>query len=78
VDSITAGGKMDVPWFQRMFWANLQGFIAACLLVRGGADALGAIQAVAITVGLPFTVVMIVMIISLYLGIHDDYKKMKA
>ncbi len=78
VDSITAGGKMDAPRFQRMFWAILQGLIAASLLVGGGADALGAIQAVAITVGLPFTVVMIVMMISLYLGLHDDYRKMKV
>jgi choline-glycine betaine transporter len=33
---------------------------------------------VAITVGLPFTAVMIVMMISLYLGLQDDYKKMKV
>jgi BCCT family betaine/carnitine transporter len=77
VDSITAGGKMDAPRFQRMFWATLQGLIAACLLVGGGSDALGAIQAVAVSVGLPFTMIMIVMMISLYLGLHDDYKKIK-
>ncbi len=63
------------PRFQRMFWATLQGLIAACLLVGGGADALGAIQAVAVSVGLPFTMIMIVMMISLYLGLHGDYKK---
>ncbi len=68
---------MDAPRFQRMFWATLQGLIAACLLVGGGSDALGAIQAVAITVGLPFTMIMIVMMISLYLGLQDDYRKMK-
>jgi BCCT family betaine/carnitine transporter len=38
---------------------------------------LGAIQAVAVSVGLPFTMIMIVMMISLYLGLHGDYKKMK-
>ena len=51
-------------------WATLQGLIAACLLVGGGSDALGAIQAVAVTVGLPFTMIMIVMMVSLYLGLH--------
>jgi BCCT family betaine/carnitine transporter len=68
---------MDAPRFQRMFWATLQGLIAACLLVGGGSDALGAIQAVAVTVGLPFTVIMIVMMVSLYLGLQGDYKNYK-
>ncbi len=35
VDSITVGGKMDAPRFQRMFWATLQGLIAACLPKNG-------------------------------------------
>jgi len=72
VDSITAGGKLDAPIPQRVFWATMEGLIAAALLVGGGADALGAIQAVAVTVGLPFTVIMIVMLISLYLGLRHE------
>ncbi len=72
VDSITAGGKLDAPVPQRIFWATMEGCIAAALLVGGGADALGAIQAVAISVGLPFTVVMLVMCVSLYLGLRSE------
>ncbi len=72
VDSITAGGKQDAPVIQRIFWATLEGLIAACLLVGGGADALGAIQAIAVTVGLPFTGVMIVMLISLFIGLRHE------
>jgi len=72
VDSITAGGKLDAPIPQRVFWATMEGLIAAALLVGGGSDALGAIQAVAVTVGLPFTVIMIVMLISLYLGLRHE------
>ena len=64
VDNITAGGKIDAPVIQRIFWATLQGLIATSLLVGGGADALGAIQAVAITVGLPFTLLMVLMMVS--------------
>ena len=72
VDSITAGGKLDAPTPQRVFWAVMEGSIAAALLVGGGADALGAIRAVAVTVGLPFTAVMLVMIFSTYLGIRSE------
>ncbi|MCP4671702.1 MAG: BCCT family transporter [Desulfobacula sp.] len=74
VDSITAGGKLDAPVPQRIFWATMEGLIAAALLVGGGSDALGAIQAIAVTVGLPFTAVMLVMIVSLYLGLRHELK----
>jgi len=74
IDSITAGGKIDVPVAQRIFWAAIEGVIAAVLLFGGGADALGALQAAAITVGLPFTVVLVVMCISLFLGLTKEYK----
>jgi len=77
VDSITAGGKMDAPVAQRIFWATLEGLIAVCLLVGGGKDALGAIQAVAVSVGLPFTMIMLVMLISLFMGLRHELKKIK-
>ena len=75
VDSITAGGKLDAPVPQRVFWATMEGLIAMALLVGGGADALGAIQAVAVSVGLPFTAIMIVMMISLYMGLRHEVRK---
>ncbi|HCY84213.1 MAG TPA: glycine/betaine ABC transporter [Desulfobacteraceae bacterium] len=75
VDAITAGGKMDAPVKQRVFWATLEGLIAVCLLVGGGADALGAIQAIAVTVGLPFTAVMCVMLVSLTMGLRHEMQK---
>lgn len=82
VDSITAGGKLDAPVPQRVFWATMEGAIAAALLIGGGADALGAIQAIAVSVGLPFTAIMLVMCISLYLGIRSeslaDYETLPA
>jgi len=74
IDSITAGGKLDAPVPQRIFWACMEGVIAAALLFGGGGDALGALQAVAITVGLPFTVVLIVMCVSLYMGLSHELK----
>lgn len=75
IDSITAGGKIDVPVQQRIFWASLEGVIAAVLLFGGGKDALGALQAAAITVGLPFTILLVVMCLGLFLGLRKEYKK---
>jgi BCCT family betaine/carnitine transporter len=75
IDSITAGGKIDVPVQQRIFWATLEGVIAAVLLFGGGDDALGALQAAAITVGLPFTVLLLLMCIGLFLDLRKEHNK---
>lgn len=72
IDGITAGGKTDAPMIQRVFWAVLEGIIAIALLVGGGAEALSAIQAAAITIGLPFTVLMLIMCVGLYKGLQSD------
>jgi BCCT family betaine/carnitine transporter len=78
IDSITAGGKLDAPVPQRIFWAAMEGVIAAALLFGGGADALGALQAAAITVGLPFTVVLLAMCVSLYMGLNHERRYVLA
>ena len=72
IDSITAGGKVDSPVPQRVFWAVLQGLIAAVLLYGGGSEALKALQAGAITAGLPFTVILLFMCVSIYKGLKTE------
>ncbi|MCU7812858.1 MAG: BCCT family transporter [Candidatus Thiodiazotropha sp. (ex Notomyrtea botanica)] len=72
IDSITAGGKVDAPVPQRIFWATLEGVIAGTLLYGGGAEALKALQAGAISVGLPFTIVLLLMCVSLYKGLSEE------
>ena len=72
IDIITAGGKLDAPIPQRVFWATMEGLIAGALLFGGGADALGARQAAAITVGLPFTAILLAMCIALYMGLKHE------
>jgi len=72
IDAITAGGKVDAPVVQRIFWVVIEGVVAAVLLFGGGADALTALQAAAITVGLPFTVVLIAMCVCLYMGLNHE------
>jgi BCCT family betaine/carnitine transporter len=74
IDSITAGGKLDAPVPQRVFWATMEGLIAGALLFGGGADALGALQAAAITVGLPFTLILLAMCVALYMGLRHEMK----
>ena len=74
IDSITAGGKLDAPVPQRVFWAIMEGLIAGALLYGGGEQALNALQAGAITTGLPFTVVLLLMCFSLYKGLSAERK----
>ena len=77
IDSITAGGKLDPPVPQRVFWAAMEGAIAIALLYGGGKEALSALQAGAIATGLPFTLVLIVMCVSLYKGLSEELKHAK-
>ncbi len=71
IDSITAGGKMDAPVPQRIFWAVVQGLIAGALLFGGGNAALSALQAGAIATGLPFTFVLLLMCASLLISLRN-------
>ncbi len=74
IDSITAGGKLDGPVTQRIFWATAEGAIAAVLLIGGG---LAALQTAAITTGLPFLIILLVMCYSLQKGLVQEYAKEK-
>ncbi len=56
VDTITAGGKMDAPAAQRVFWCTAEGLVAIALLLGGG---LRSLQAATLISGLPFAFVLI-------------------
>ncbi len=72
IDSITSGGKIDAPIPQRIFWATTEGAIAAVLLWIGGTEAIQALQAGAISTGLPFTIVLLLMCVSLVMGLRTE------
>ncbi len=74
IDSITAGGKLDAPIPQRIFWATTEGVIAALLLYIGGKKALDALQAGTIATGLPFTVILLAICVSLYKGLQHELR----
>jgi BCCT family betaine/carnitine transporter len=72
VDTITSGGKTDAPVMQRVFWACMIGLTASALLYGGGTQALSSLQAGTITAALPFTIVLLVCCLSLYLGMREE------
>ncbi len=78
IDSITSGGKTDAPVTQRVFWATMQGVIAAVLLSLGGSAALDALQAGAVSTGLPFTFVLLAMCVSLAMGLRHEHQLNQA
>ncbi len=71
VDHLTSGGKLDSPVPQRVFWAVMEGVVAAVLLMGGG---LTILQTAAVTTGLPFAFVLLLIVLSLYIGLsHESY-----
>jgi BCCT family betaine/carnitine transporter len=69
IDSITAGGKVDAPKPQRVFWALIEGAIAIALLLGGG---LTALQAAVIATGLPFTIVLLAACYAIIQGLRSE------
>lgn len=68
IDIITSGGDPNPPVLSRLFWAILEGLVAAVLLMGGG---LVALQTATITTGLPFAAILLGMCYSLYKGLSD-------
>ena len=69
IDSITAGGKVDAPVQQRVFWCTFEGLVAIALLLGGG---LASLQAAAIATGFPFAIVLVAMCYSTYVGLRAE------
>ena len=69
IDTITAGGKIDAPVPQRVFWCTFEGLVAIALLIGGG---LTSLQAMVISTGLPFTVVLLLMCIAIWKGLRSE------
>ncbi len=75
IDTITAGGKVDAPVGQRVFWCTFEGLVAIALLLGGG---LGALQAAAVSTGLPFAIVLMVACYCLVRGLMTEPRKRPA
>lgn len=71
MDILTAGGKMDAPLPQRVFWCVLAGLAATALMLGGG---MASLQALTISVGLPFALVLILMCLGVIKGLREERK----
>ncbi|APX25073.1 MAG: BCCT family transporter [Rhodobacteraceae bacterium] len=70
IDTITAGGKVDAPVPQRVFWAVFEGAVAIVLLLSSGG--LKSLQSMVISTGLLFTLVLVVMCWSIWKGLKAE------
>ena len=73
IDKLTSGGVLHTPRHQRLFWAVLEGLLAATLLLIGGEKALMALQTAVISAGLPLSLILLVMSFSLVKGIQETH-----
>jgi betaine/carnitine transporter, BCCT family len=69
IDTITAGGKVNAPVSQRVFWCTFEGLVAIALLLGGG---LGALQAAAVSTGFPFAVILLLACYALFKGLYSE------
>jgi BCCT family betaine/carnitine transporter len=69
IDTITAGGKVNAPVAQRVFWCTFEGAVAIVLLLGGGLEAL---QAMVISTGLPFTLILLLMCWAIIKGLRSE------
>jgi choline/glycine/proline betaine transport protein len=81
VDILTNGGDPNPIWQQRLFWAIMEGVVAAVLLIAGtfgGGNALSALQTAAVTTGLPFCFVLLLMCWGLIKAMSQEETRVPA
>lgn len=69
IDTIASGGKVNSPKPQRIFWCGFEGLVAIALMLGGG---LAALQAMAVSTGFPFAIVLLISCISLIKGLMSE------
>lgn len=69
IDTISAGGKVEAPVPQRVFWCTFEGLVAIALILGGG---LVALQAMAVSAGLPFTIVLLASCFAIIQGLRSE------
>ena len=72
IDTIAAGGKIDAPVAQRVFWCSIEGLIAIALLLGGGLKSLKSLQAASLATGFPFAIVLLGMAVCLWIGLRKE------
>ena len=72
IDIIAAGGKVDAPVPQRVFWCTAEGLVAIALLLGGG---LKSLQAASLATGFPFAIVLLGMGICVWIGLSQEARQ---
>ena len=72
IDIIAAGGKVDAPIPQRVFWCTAEGLVAIALLLGGG---LKALQAASLATGFPFAIVLLGMGVCVWIGLRRELRE---
>ena len=72
IDIIAAGGKVDAPIPQRVFWCTAEGLVAIALLLGGG---LKALQAASLATGFPFAIVLLGMGACVWIGLRNEVRQ---
>ncbi len=83
VDMLASGGNANPPVISRVFWAVMEGAIAAVLLFVGSrtgnlTDGLSALQTMAILVAAPFSVVMVLSVIATLKELSGEHRRILA
>lgn len=71
IDTIAAGGKIDAPVPQRVFWCTIEGLVAIALLLGGGLQSL---QAASLATGFPFAIVLLGMAVCVWMGLRKEIR----
>ena len=72
IDIIAAGGKVDAPIPQRVFWCTAEGLVAIALLLGGG---LKSLQAASLATGFPFAIVLLGMAVCVWIGLSQEVRE---
>ena len=72
IDIIAAGGKVDAPVPQRVFWCTAEGLVAIALLLGGG---LKSLQAASLATGFPFAIVLLGMGVCVWIGLRQELRE---
>jgi choline/glycine/proline betaine transport protein len=75
IDTLASGGAEEPPVWQRVYWAGLEGLVAAILLLAGG---LGALQTMTIASAFPLIFLIFLGCIGLIKTLQEDSMLSKA
>jgi choline/glycine/proline betaine transport protein len=69
IDTLTSGGAKEPPVWQRIFWAIMEGVVAATLLLAGGLEAL---QTMTIASAFPMMIMILIGSVALFKSLRAD------